>query len=154
MKRSLLLVCPSCERHVRAVDASCPFCGLVLSVSERSALALRPPRVRLGRAALYALSVGSLSLAACGGATTADNDASDDASAAESGSETGSGFDARCCPPYGHVPEDAGNPLEASSETVEGGDESTLQEASNGDAPMEATIAPPYGHPAFDAGSE
>ena len=32
MAKSLLLICPSCDRHVRIVDNSCPFCGLMLRI--------------------------------------------------------------------------------------------------------------------------
>lgn len=142
MAESLLLVCPSCERHVRAVDASCPFCGLELSEALRATLALRPPRARLSRAALYALSMGTLALGpACGGSVISDTDA---AGASESGSETGTGFDGACCPPYG-IPADA-RPYDAGQPEA-GEPDSMLQEASSGDGPSEGTIAPPYGIP-------
>jgi hypothetical protein len=62
---SRLHPCPSCNRHVRAGDAACPFCG--------TALAAAPPRVpgapallgRLGRAALFAAGATLLGAGAC-----------------------------------------------------------------------------------------
>lgn len=51
---SALLPCPSCARHVRRSETSCPFCACTLS------LAHAPPRPmpteRLGRAALMAFT--------------------------------------------------------------------------------------------------
>ena len=150
MAKSLLLVCPSCERHVRAVDAACPFCGLGLSPDLRATLALRPPRARLSRAALYAVSMGTMSLApACGGNAISDSDGgggsesgAESGTGAETGKETGSGFDGACCPPYG-IPADA--------HQLDAGSDSMPQEASNGgDGPSEGTIFPPYGIPPSD----
>jgi hypothetical protein len=68
MTQPHLLACPSCARHVRASEASCPFC----ETSIASALAGSPPRQRprerLSRAALVAFGIGSASVVACGGA--------------------------------------------------------------------------------------
>ncbi len=122
-------------------------------MSLRETLALRPPRVRMGRAALYALSMGTVSLtAACGGVAVGGSDAgesSESGAMSESGSpETGNGFDANCCPPYGHVPFDASPPEEQPGETAEGG--------TGDDGPAEGAIFPPYGlpPPPPDSGSE
>lgn len=48
--------CPSCQRHVRVSESSCPFCGT--DVRALSALPERAmPAARLGRAALFAFGV-------------------------------------------------------------------------------------------------
>jgi hypothetical protein len=48
--------CPSCQRHVRVSETSCPFCGM--NVQALSALPERAmPAARLGRAALFAFGV-------------------------------------------------------------------------------------------------
>jgi hypothetical protein len=132
--KSLLLICPSCQCHVRAVDTSCPFCGFEMSASVRAALALRSPGVRLGRAALYALSMGTLTLAS---ACSSGNSESGDGGNTDAPDET-------CvCPPYGH-PADAGH-FDSATEAA--------PDVSDTDS-SDVTIAPPYGHPPFDAGSD
>lgn len=63
-----LVPCPSCARHVRQSEASCPFCAVELALGHVSSPAV--PRVRLGRAATFAFGaslVGATSLVACGG---------------------------------------------------------------------------------------
>lgn len=62
---SHLVPCPGCERHVRAHEASCPFCSVELDFAD-----LQPPTLpgtRLSRAALFAFSA----TLAAGVATTA-----------------------------------------------------------------------------------
>jgi hypothetical protein len=61
MARSHLFPCPSCGRHVRAAEASCPFCRASLAgVSIPSPR--QGPGVRLTRAALVAFGTGGLAL--------------------------------------------------------------------------------------------
>ncbi len=58
-----LVLCPSCQRHVRDDAPTCPFCG-----DANTALATGPDRVaRLGRAAIMAFGVaaGAATLDAC-----------------------------------------------------------------------------------------
>lgn len=55
--------CPSCRRHVRAGDSSCPFCAASLASAGQPVPAAS---TRLGRGALFAFAV---SVAACGGST-------------------------------------------------------------------------------------
>jgi hypothetical protein len=65
-----LVPCPSCARHVRQSEASCPFCSAELSLGHLPAPAL--PRTRLGRAATFAFGAGvvaATSLVGCGGDT-------------------------------------------------------------------------------------
>jgi hypothetical protein len=65
---NFLVPCPSCARHVRQSEASCPFCSAELSLGQVPAPVL--PRGRLGRAATFAFGaslVGATSLIACGG---------------------------------------------------------------------------------------
>jgi hypothetical protein len=58
--------CSSCLRHVRADEATCPFCSCALAPSD-DALPDREPRTRLSRAATHAFGIGALatSLVAC-----------------------------------------------------------------------------------------
>jgi hypothetical protein len=61
-----LVPCPSCNRHVRKLEASCPFCSAELSLTHLAPPTL--PRARLSRAATFAFGA-SLAVAACGGDT-------------------------------------------------------------------------------------
>ncbi len=136
MARSLLLVCPSCERHVRIVDTACPFCRYALTPEMRDALALRPSTKRLGRAARYALGMGTLSLAtACGNATITTNDSGAN-DAPDDVAQEGT-----IHPHYG-LPADSGPPVDAAAD----GDAS--------DAAQDITFLPPYGHPPLDGGAD
>lgn len=106
--------CPSCDRHVRAVETACPFCAAAIAIDEPA------PRVvseRLGRAALFAFGAAmATSVAACSSATTQqqpDSGAASDAATAvdandvvDAAGNPDSGF----FPPYGTPPpEDAGH---------------------------------------------
>ena len=64
MSNSHLRACPTCARHVRVRETACPFCGAALSEAFRASPAPKAPSTRLGRAALYALGAGSMSVAA------------------------------------------------------------------------------------------
>jgi hypothetical protein len=147
MPKSLLLVCPSCQCHVRVVDSSCPFCGLALSESSRAALALRPAGARLGRAAFYAFSMGTLSLAAACSST--------------GGSGTDGGNDSNeescVCPPYGQpaygLPADALAPDVGPADSGRPTESGTPDASDAGSDAQEGGIFPPYGHPPVDSGS-
>jgi hypothetical protein len=83
MKRAPLIACPACSRHVRATEASCPFCAASLAGRQPP-----PPRVapaeRLSRSAVFALGAVAVGVAACGDRTdlaTAGVDASTDSPA-------------------------------------------------------------------------
>ncbi|HLK38388.1 MAG TPA: hypothetical protein VKU41_16610 [Polyangiaceae bacterium] len=103
MNRPPLAACPSCSRHVRLSETACPFCKAGLPSAFRERPAPSPPVRRLGRAALYALRMGAVSVtavAACGGAVTAaggdggEGDSSalgDGSSGASSSGSAGSG---------------------------------------------------------------
>jgi hypothetical protein len=143
--RSLLLVCPSCERHVRVVDEACPFCGLALSAPLRASLALHPPRVRLGRAALYALGMGTLTLApvACGGTVV------EQSSEAGTGSGDSAPSDAlpdqiTIGPSYGHA---MLVDVEVPDESFSDGGEPDASETGSSDAMEDIVVLPPYGAP-------
>jgi hypothetical protein len=99
MTKPILLICPGCERHMHTSDAACPFCGTDLSEAVRESLALRAggTRARLGRAALYALGVGTLSVTSgCGGVQTGGQ--------ADAGSGDAAEDEANFAPPYGQPP--------------------------------------------------
>lgn len=61
---STLTPCPSCNRHVRVGDASCPFCGSAVPVAA-AAVSAPVPRGRLGRAALFAAGAALMGIGAC-----------------------------------------------------------------------------------------
>jgi hypothetical protein len=159
--KSKLLVCPSCERHVRVTDAACPFCGLALPIELRASLALRSPTKRLGRAALYALGMGTLSLAAaCGGTveTLGDGGSGDGGTSAEAGD---GGTEACFCPPYG-LPAYGGSPIDAQQDGITIGPaygapvDAAFPDAGDDDASdaeeTEGSIFPHYGAPPGDGG--
>jgi hypothetical protein len=142
MAKSLLLICPACERHVRVVDTSCPFCGLVLSETTRAELALRPLGRRLSRAAFYALSMGTMTLAtACSSSTGGEG---------TDGGEKDSNEEVCVCPPYGQPA--YGAPADARAVDVGPVDGSTADVADAGE--HEGGVMPPYGHPPLDASGD
>lgn len=57
-----LVSCSGCERHVRADDEACPFCGAAVEAPPEPTG--RRPVGRLGRAAMFAFGA-SLALAGC-----------------------------------------------------------------------------------------
>jgi len=57
--------CPSCRRHVRGSDTTCPFCATALP-SDHASRAVPSTTTRLGRGALFAFAV---SVSACGAST-------------------------------------------------------------------------------------
>ena len=67
-----LTECPGCRRHVRASDASCPFC--------RGAVVPRVRSIARGRLSRFAILTG-LAIATCSGCgdETSDGDAGYDA---------------------------------------------------------------------------
>ncbi len=95
MIREPLRPCRSCARHVRATDAACPFCNAALDSALDSSPDPAPPgpALRLSRAALFAFGTGAAVLTP---ALTL-NCSSDETT---------------CCPPYGHVPFDAAEPVQ------------------------------------------
>ncbi len=66
MIRPRLAGCPSCSRHVRVDEPTCPFCSVALEACFRATAAPRQVAARLSRAALYALGASSLTVVACG----------------------------------------------------------------------------------------
>jgi hypothetical protein len=66
MSTYMLVLCPECQRHVRAADAQCPFCGCD---HLPAAVPFDGRRLRgLGRAAVFALGA-TLGAAGCDGTT-------------------------------------------------------------------------------------
>lgn len=106
-----LLPCPSCQRHVRANDALCPFCGDTLPASYAGTLRVKTPLARLGRAALFTLG------ASLAGAATTACDSDDPAPVNDSGvAAQDSGSDASVIVDAGAdavVPGDAGAGVDA-----------------------------------------
>jgi hypothetical protein len=64
----MLIPCTECARHVRASEASCPFCGAAIDVGGIEAIA-EPPRFS-GRAQMmgFRASAGAVALATALGA--------------------------------------------------------------------------------------
>jgi hypothetical protein len=89
---SHLVPCPSCNRHVRASEAECPFCGDVVDLGTSPAPAL--PTSRLGRAATFAFGatlIGATSMMACGGDSDDGDDGGTGGTVASGGSSGKSG---------------------------------------------------------------
>jgi hypothetical protein len=88
MSLAHLVTCPSCSRHVRASEGTCPFCSTAVPDAVRAILPRRPPTERMSRAALYAFGVGSVAVAAACGSTSSgppvgETDAAHDSPAAQ-----------------------------------------------------------------------
>ncbi len=158
MSLTRLVVCPACARHVRVDETACPFCGTGLPPHMQPKVAVAPP-AGLGRAALYAFRVGTLSLtataAACGGSVSGSSgdgapppdaaigdspESLDASSAADAPSDAASQADARAdaASPDGSRPE-GGSP-----------DGSPADAAQPRDANVrDVMILPPYGIPVY-----
>lgn len=109
---SQLIPCPSCARHVRANDTTCPFCAAALALAPVAAPVLGE---RLGRAALFAFGAAmATNVAACSMSSTPPTDtgtASPDTGSApaDAGVDAAGNPDSGFFPPYGTPPpEDAG----------------------------------------------
>ena len=90
MSPSALIPCPTCNRHVRAVETRCPFCDAAQparALTGGSGL----PRKRLGRAALMTAGAALLGAAeACGDtAPTQDASTNNDSSMSADGPDGG-----------------------------------------------------------------
>src|SRR5690606_5822960 len=86
-KMSHLVPCPSCQRHVRTHEVSCPFCGAPLDLS--GVAPRRLPPARLGRAATLAFGTllgASALVTGCGGST---EDSGDEEAQAGDSSDSG-----------------------------------------------------------------
>jgi hypothetical protein len=100
--------CPSCARHVRAIERACPFCG----ASTEVALSRATPSERLGRAALFVFGTAMATSAGCSATTTQqlDSGVPDDSNVADAGAADGGQQDSGFFPPYGTPPpQDAGH---------------------------------------------
>lgn len=62
MTDSRLLPCPSCARHVRANEHTCPHCAAALTNAFGPPPEVRTPSLRLTRAARFALGGGASAL--------------------------------------------------------------------------------------------
>jgi hypothetical protein len=82
--------CPGCQRHVRTDEHNCPFCGMAVADHMARQKPRAIPRVRLGRAALFAFGVSTASapLLACNGD---DDDNGADAGSGGDGDSAGDG---------------------------------------------------------------
>jgi len=133
-----LIPCPSCRRHVRAGDESCPFCASAMPADARAVPALNG---RLGRGALFAFAV---SVAACGGSTESDT-TTDSGAATDSGAtDTGTAKDTAV--------EDTGGPVAAYGGPPDTGLIDTGTTDAGADVRDSGGPAPAYGLPPSDGG--
>jgi hypothetical protein len=160
-----LVPCPGCRRHLRRLEATCPFCGTETARDLAEAPERPVPSARLSRAALLAFAASSFATTACGGradeSTTGDDGLVADggpggASAGTGGApatggqpgtggvEQGTGGEFNV-PPYGApLPPDAGTVPDPEG-TPDAGASSDAADAA-GDADDDAwPTAPPYG---------
>ena len=114
--------CPSCSRHVKTIETSCPFCKNALALLTRDA-SVPIVKHRMTRAAAYAFGA-SLAVTGC---TTGNSPDFGDAGAEDGGRDGGVDDGGGPAPLYGAVPVDAGP-----------------------DGPRDGgNIQPPYGAPAY-----
>lgn len=78
-----LVPCPSCGRHVRIADATCPFCASAQPAGRAVTAASRP---RAKRAITFVAA--SIAVSACGSTTTQETTPDTTATAAASGAPT------------------------------------------------------------------
>jgi hypothetical protein len=154
MNKSHLVSCAACARHVRASEASCPFCHAALPQALRGSLPRRPPPPRLSRAALFAFGTGAATIAtACGGSV----DSGGTTQQADGGSHD-SGVMGE--PAYGGGPHDFDAGADTGSAALYGGifpgdasvgpqDAGTPEDASESSdaSPPDTGVVPPYGQP-------
>jgi len=114
MTKSHLRACPACSRHVRVSEESCPFCGGGIPQALRDSPAPQPPRMRLTRAAIFALGAGTLAATpACGGSTTNPGQTVDSGTDGASAVDSGLDFDAQGAALYGLPAFDSGGSVPA-----------------------------------------
>jgi hypothetical protein len=116
MTSAHLVACPSCARHVRVSEATCPFCATGLPEAARSTQPRRAPTERLSRAALYAFGVGGLAVAAACSSTSTTKTPDDGGSLDAETHDTGADRQINVPygqPAYGASPFDAGEAVEA-----------------------------------------
>jgi hypothetical protein len=147
-----LAACPSCARHVRVDERRCPFCAAGLPASFGQAPVVAAPAGRLSRAALYAVSMGALSLSAaqaCGGSPSHESKVD--------GGPADAGEDVVGIPAYGIPPGDAGIPEHsdedgaATDAGADAYDDGSSQDASPQDGAADVNLhevgVPIYGAP-------
>lgn len=114
MTKSRLSACPSCSRHVRAAETRCPFCETNLPDGFGTEPVRRVP-AGLSRAAMYALGVGTLSIAAASSACSSSDSTAEkagDSALIDAGKDAAEDDDSgRASPVYGAPAEDASAPL-------------------------------------------
>jgi len=139
-----LILCPSCNRHLRTSESACPFC----SADVRAAIANAAPRPiptgHLSRAAMMAFAAANLGVTACGGDARSDTgvpalDGSPGGSNAGAGGTSTGGFVS--VPHYG-------NPMLTGGATSSGGVPGTGGINTGGFVAL-----PPYGVPIWTGGA-
>ncbi len=80
-----LAPCTECNRHARATEGSCPFCGAALNTAEHVPM----PNRRMSRAAIVAFGASLAAGFVATGCGSDDDDAGSGGSAGTGGSATG-----------------------------------------------------------------
>ena len=138
--KARLLACPGCARHVRVSEKTCPFCSSPVPESFASAPEPRRPTGRLSRAALYAFSATSLTLAtvACGSSLSGSSDSGSEPEHKSTADGPGE-MDVQAA--YG-APADAGEPVDGEPDGAGEPDAITAAYGLPADAGMDVTITP------------
>jgi hypothetical protein len=157
MARSHLAACPSCARHVRTSEETCPFCASALSPAFQAVPAPQAPGTRLARAALFAFGAGTLAMSTACSSSSPPATQSDEAGASQPAyggspvydaglpNDAGESDTGTIQPVYG-APADAGVPLEDSG-SVDSGSDSGVHLGEDG-----GLIASYGGPPVLDGG--
>jgi hypothetical protein len=137
--------CPSCSRHLRAVETTCPFCGHALPVGFADVPQPVFPKTRLTRAAIFALGAALGSAPACDGDLPTVDGAADGSGrdgskgGSDGGGSGGAGGDAG--------PSDGGGSGGTASTDAAGDSASQDGSPADGNSGLDRGIAVMYGAP-------
>lgn len=103
-----LVPCPSCQRHVRATEAACPFCASALP-SGLEKTAIPSATRRMSRAAAFVFGA-SIAVTGCGSTTEGGGSGggADTSSSSSGGSDAGPDDDGGAMALYGDPAPDGG----------------------------------------------
>jgi hypothetical protein len=154
---SQLIPCPSCNRHVRKTESSCPFCATSLALAGVPDAPL--PRNRLGRAATFAFGAtlaGAAALVGCGSddeGKEGGGGAGAGGTASTAGTSSGNGGSGTVGPVYGAPAAGTGGDVSSSGSSNQGGSAQALYGAPpmSGSAGSEAETAGTGNFPVYGA---
>jgi hypothetical protein len=102
-----LVPCPSCQRHVLAAEATCPFCAAILP-SDLGGRVIPGAPQRLGRAAAFVFGA-SLAVTACASSVSTGSSGSSESTGASGAGGGGPDDDGGIMAHYGNPGFDAGD---------------------------------------------